>query len=110
VSRRSDIVPVVNADSCCRILFIAYCAGNAGGAQIFQAKDAPLYQRALIVSAAMYGLEILLLIAWRMYYVWQNKRRDAKVAAMGLTPEQCAIQGRINAENDMTDWANIHFR
>jgi hypothetical protein len=91
-------------------LFVSYCVGNAAGAQIFQSKDAPLYQNALIISAIMYGTEFLLLICWRFYYVWQNKRRDAKVAELGMTPEESALQGRINAENDMTDWANIHFR
>jgi ACS family allantoate permease-like MFS transporter len=32
------------------------------------------------------------------------------VADMGLTPEESLHQGSLNAESDMTDFENIHFR
>ncbi|WWD16928.1 hypothetical protein CI109_101360 [Kwoniella shandongensis] len=92
------------------ILFAAYCSGNAVGAQIFQASDAPLYHRALTVCATMYAVEFVLLFCWRFYYVWQNNRRDKLVAAMGLTKEESEHQGRILAEDDVSDWSNVHFR
>jgi hypothetical protein len=39
------------------------------------------------------GLEFLLIIVWRGYYMWQNRRRDKKAL-----------------EIDTTDMANPHFR
>ncbi|CAI7587773.1 unnamed protein product [Penicillium glandicola] len=92
------------------VIFIAYCVGNSIGAQVFQAKDAPKYIPAIVTCSIMYGLEIVIMIAWRTYYIWQNKRRDKVVADLGLTEEASAHQGRLNAESDMTDFENIHFR
>ena len=92
------------------VLFIAYCTGNCIGAQVFQAKDAPRYIRAIVICSVMYGLEFVLMVAWRAYYMWQNRRRDKMVAALGLSPAEAIHQGRLNAESDMTDYENIHFR
>ncbi|RAH85568.1 major facilitator superfamily transporter [Aspergillus japonicus CBS 114.51] len=92
------------------VLFIAYCAGNCIGAQVFRDKDAPRYIPAIVVCSVMYALEIVLMGAWRSYYIWQNTRRDRLVAEMGLTKEQSLHLGRLNAEEDMTDWENVHFR
>ncbi|KAJ4203428.1 hypothetical protein FSOLCH5_007733 [Fusarium solani] len=92
------------------VLFIAYCVGNSVGAQVFRAKDAPLYIPAIVVCSTMYGLEFVIMICWRMYYVWQNRRRDKAVEEMGMTKEEAERQGRLNAESDMTDYENIHFR
>jgi hypothetical protein len=79
----------------------------------------------------MYGLEFVLMGLWRMYCkyititslvhlslrlisksldVWQNTRRECIIREMGLSEEESAHQGRINAELDVTDYGNIHFR
>ena len=42
--------------------------------------------------------------------IWQNKRRAAKIAELGLTIEEAARQGHLNAEMDMTDTENIFFQ
>jgi MFS transporter, ACS family, allantoate permease len=49
------------------VLFIAYCTGNAIGAQVFQAKDAPRYITGLTVCAIFYGVETVLMLTWRYY-------------------------------------------
>ncbi|PYI25165.1 hypothetical protein BP00DRAFT_499705 [Aspergillus indologenus CBS 114.80] len=92
------------------VRFVAYGAGNCIGAQVFRDKDAPRYIPAIVVCAVMYALEIVLMGTWRSYYIWQNARRDRLVAEMGLTKEQSLHLGRLNAEEDMTDWENVHFR
>ncbi|KAH7410564.1 major facilitator superfamily domain-containing protein [Cadophora sp. MPI-SDFR-AT-0126] len=92
------------------LLFIAYCVGNAIGAQVFQAKDAPRYIPGLTVCGVMYGVEFTLMVCWRTYYVWQNKRRAKKIAEMGISPEESARIGAMNAEADITDFDNIHFK
>ncbi|KAH7234246.1 major facilitator superfamily domain-containing protein [Fusarium solani] len=92
------------------VMFIAYCIGNAIGAQTFQAKWAPRYVPSMIICGVMYALECVLFILWRFYYIVQNRRRAKLVEEMGLTPEESAHQGQINGEMDVTDWENIHFR
>lgn len=41
---------------------------------------------------------------------WQNKKRAALVAGLGFTEQESLHQGKLNAESDMTDYENIHFR
>ena len=41
--------------------------------------------------------------------IWQNKTRAKKIAEMGLSEEEAARQGHINAEMDMPDSENIFF-
>ncbi|RDW61677.1 hypothetical protein BP5796_11569 [Coleophoma crateriformis] len=92
------------------MLFIGYCTGNSIAPQMFQSSAAPKYISGLTACAILYGLEILIMISWRCYYVWINKKRDRQVAAMGLTADERERQGHLNAEMDKTDTENIHFR
>ncbi|KAL4911474.1 hypothetical protein BDW74DRAFT_164934 [Aspergillus multicolor] len=92
------------------ILFIAYCVGNAVGAQMMVPSDAPKYTRGITACGVLYVVEFCSMGLWRFYYIWENKRRDRVVASMGLSEEECERLGRVNAEGDMTDRENIHFR
>ncbi|ESK88825.1 major facilitator superfamily transporter [Moniliophthora roreri MCA 2997] len=92
------------------ILFIAYCAGSAAGPQFFRAKDAPRYIPAIIACAICFALNFVMVLSWRIYLVYLNRTRDAAAAAQGLTPEQVKELGAMNAEKDMTDRQNPHFR
>lgn len=56
------------------------------------------------------GLEFILIISWRGYYMWQNRRRDKKAAASGITKEEQERLGRELGESDTTDLQNPHFR
>lgn len=49
------------------ILFIAYCVGNAVGAQMFVASDAPRYIRGLTACAVLYCVEFCSMGTWRAY-------------------------------------------
>jgi MFS transporter, ACS family, allantoate permease len=42
--------------------------------------------------------------------VQQNKKRDQMERDLGMSADEAKHQGRINAECDMTDVENIHFR
>ncbi|KAJ5272457.1 MFS general substrate transporter [Penicillium angulare] len=90
--------------------FVAYCAVDCVEAQIFQSKDAPRCIPAIVVCSIMYALEIVIMIAWRTYYIWQNKRRAKLIADLGMSEEESGHQGRLNAELDMTDYENIRFK
>lgn len=48
-------------------LFVGYCTGNAIGAQLFNAKDAPRYIPGLTGCAIVYGIELMLMAGWRTW-------------------------------------------
>lgn len=62
------------------ILFIAYCVGNAIGAQIMRADDAPKYIRGITVCAVLYCVEFCAMGIWRFYC------KEYSIVA----PEDCA--------------------
>jgi hypothetical protein len=41
--------------------------------------------------------------------IWQNTVHAKKVAALGLTHEECKETSRLSGEADMTDFENFHF-
>ncbi|SMR47252.1 unnamed protein product [Zymoseptoria tritici ST99CH_3D1] len=90
--------------------FIGYCVGNMSGSQIFKSKDAPRYVPGTIGACACFGIQFVLVIAWRLYYVWQNKRRDRAAAASGISKEEQERLGQEMGERNMTDLENVHFR
>lgn len=49
------------------VLFISYCIGNAIGAQMFVASDAPKYVRGITACAVLYIVEFCSFAAWRTY-------------------------------------------
>ncbi|KAL3475449.1 MFS general substrate transporter [Aspergillus californicus] len=92
------------------VIFIAYCIGNAVGAQIMTPSDAPKYIRGITTCSILYLVEFCAMCAWRFYYIWENRRRAHIIAEMGVSPEDCARLGKLNAESDMTDRENVYFR
>ncbi|KAJ7498900.1 CNF01220-like protein [Mycena latifolia] len=63
--------------------FISYCAGQMIGTQIFRAGDAPRYLKGLTVISVVFGVQILVTVAWKVYYNFENARRDKAQAAAG---------------------------
>jgi hypothetical protein len=59
--------------------FVFWATGNSIGPQVFQTKDAPRYFLALSIILGCFILLVITLGALRIYYVWQNKRRDGKI-------------------------------
>ncbi|KAK0472893.1 MFS general substrate transporter [Armillaria novae-zelandiae] len=89
--------------------FIGYCVGNMCGSQICKTKDAPTYTPGVIGCSICFGLEFLVIVAWRTTLVLRNRRRDKAMLTDGLTEEEREIQGKINGESDMTDFENPHI-
>lgn len=84
------------------ILLMSFCVGNIIGPLTFQAKDAPDYlpaKIAIIVTCAFAGVMAFVL---RMYYVWENKRRD-RIAGIVEHKEDVEFL-------DLTDRENKEFR
>ncbi|KAI8626315.1 MFS general substrate transporter [Xylariaceae sp. FL1651] len=92
------------------VLFVAYAVGAAVGGQILRPDDAPRYIRGLTASGILYGIAFFSLVLWRMYYIWENRRRAKIIEEMGISPEESERLGKLNAEADMTDQDNIHFK
>lgn len=95
--------------------FIVWAAGNATAPQIFQASDAPRYQKGFIAHLCLYAIFNITLVVTRLLLVKRNaaKRRDA-VAALGVeVPEGRVDDGKIShafAFDDLTDKENPDFR
>ncbi|KAI4597701.1 hypothetical protein KJ359_003976 [Pestalotiopsis sp. 9143b] len=92
------------------LTLISYCVGNMIGAQIFRTKDAPRYVAGTATCCACFGLEVFVIILWRLWYVRENKRRDRLAAENGLSKEDQERQGQVLGDQDVTDLRNPHFR
>ncbi|KAK0184007.1 major facilitator superfamily domain-containing protein [Armillaria mellea] len=65
--------------------FVCYCVGSMCGSQIFRQKDAPTYKPGLIGCGGCFGIEFLIIIAWRTTLVLRNRRRVKAALVDGLT-------------------------
>ncbi|KAH8668885.1 major facilitator superfamily domain-containing protein [Xylariales sp. PMI_506] len=90
--------------------FIGYCVGNMVGSQVFQTTDAPRYIKGTVACCVALGLETIVLLLWRFWYMYENRRRDRLAAASNLSEEEQERLGREMGEKDLTDWENPYFR
>jgi len=58
------------------VIFLAYCAGNISGPQVFFAREAPHYRTGCEVCIICLCLGIVDILVLRQYMDWENKRRD----------------------------------
>ncbi|KAK6951236.1 hypothetical protein Daesc_007767 [Daldinia eschscholtzii] len=86
--------------------FVGYCVGNMVGSQIFLAKDAPRYIPGTAGCAVCFGLEFIVLIAWRIVLVMRNWRREKWLRDQGITEEERVERGKRLGEQDCTDFEN----
>lgn len=61
-------------------------AGVVISSNIYRADDAPLYRRGNSILLGILGLNLVLYILAKTYYVWRNRSRDRKWDQM--TPEE----------------------
>ncbi|KAJ5640223.1 uncharacterized protein N7484_008085 [Penicillium longicatenatum] len=87
--------------------FISWAAGNAIGPQVFLDWDAPRYHIAWSVHLACYACMTAAVIYLRFHLIRQNKKKDAMLAAAGVTAADPTL---IHAFEDKTDQENINFR
>jgi len=86
------------------VLLISFCLGNIVGPLTFTQESAPDYIPAKITIIVTCSVAVCLTLALRVYYVWENKRRDKLVA-------QGALGHRADIEfSDVTDRKNKEFR
>ena len=92
----------------------SFSIGNIIGPQTFQARDAPDYKPAKIAVLATQAAAGLVAVALFGYYVWENKRRDARDAGTATAspkePETAGTTTEAEAWGGMTDKKNLKFR
>lgn len=100
-------------------MFLAYCAGNIVGPQLFIDKEAPKYQSGFLAMLVCFVLGIIFSVALRVYYIWENKRRDGKagVGNGGLGGNADFAEAELRQESalmlnlqDKTDRTLTQFR
>lgn len=64
----------------------------------------------VITMAVAMGAQALVIIAWRMWLVRQNKKKAKEVEAMNITPEEAERQGQEMGARDVTDIQNPFFK
>lgn len=82
------------------LLLISFCLGNIVGPLTFTQESAPNYIPAKITIIVTCSVAVVLTLMLRVYYMWENKRRD------GLEPDH---QADIEFA-DVTDRQNKEFR
>jgi hypothetical protein len=85
------------------INFVFWATGNAIGPQVFRSKDAPRYFLALAIILGCFLLLEITLFMLRTYYIWQNKRRDGKIARGEVVADALFTQ----SFEDVTDRASF---
>ncbi|KAF5858480.1 hypothetical protein ETB97_004365 [Aspergillus alliaceus] len=79
-------------------------AGNIIGSNIFREDDSPLYRRGNKVLLAMCSFNVLVFYAVKAYYIWRNRARERKWAAMPAEEQM-----RLLRVHDICDSA-VHIR
>jgi MFS family permease len=113
------------------LLFIAYCAGNIAGPQLFLSTEAPNYGTAFRAILICYALVVGLSLVLRFYLQCTNKRRQRQEGIEGSSGTAGAVGGgkvidgadqrdlaeivnevQLRAEDydDVTDWKTFGFR
>ncbi|ORY60977.1 major facilitator superfamily domain-containing protein [Pseudomassariella vexata] len=113
------------------MVFIAYCAGNIAGPQLFKASEAPLYGTAFQAIMICYALVICLALVLRFYLQFMNTRRVKEEGVDGSAGTSGAVGGgkvlditdgrpvmevvnevqlRPEDYEDVTDWKTFGFR
>lgn len=87
----------------------SFSIGNIIGPQTFQARDAPEYRPAKIAVLATQAAAGILAVVLFGYYVWENKRRDARKASTGAGSDDASSLNET-AWSGLTDKENKSFR
>jgi MFS transporter, ACS family, allantoate permease len=111
----SDVAGYTKKTVVSGILFLAYCAGNISGPQVFLDREAPVYRTGYNTYIASLSLGIVTILVLRQYMDFENKRRDQQQGVC-IEPEPKAGSGDDLVELpssfglDETDWEQQDFR
>ncbi|KAM3470583.1 hypothetical protein MY8738_009698 [Beauveria namnaoensis] len=86
------------------MLFIAYCAGNIIGPQLFFEREYPTYPTGFLAIMICYAIGLVGSLVLRAYLVWENARRD-RVSQSASTNAR-----ELDNVDDQTDKQLLRFR
>ncbi|KAL2872411.1 MFS transporter [Aspergillus lucknowensis] len=89
------------------LLFVAYCVGNIVGPQCFLESEEPHYDTGMAVSVAGLALGVFFLLCLLVYYIWENRRRDARY---GRPEDLSEVQAIAEGLSNKTDLEITSFR
>ncbi|RAO73874.1 uncharacterized protein BHQ10_009886 [Talaromyces amestolkiae] len=95
---------------CSALVAGSFSIGNIIGPQTFQARDAPQYHPAKIAVLATQAAAGVLAVVLYGYYVWENKRRDARDAAEPQVVDTSSEDYKVESWSGLTDKENRSFR
>lgn len=81
--------------------FVAWCAGNAAGPQIFFDGDKPRYLKAFTVHLVCYSVLVGVIVFLRFNLTMRNRRKDREFGSEINT---------THGFDDLTDKENPNFR
>ncbi|KAK3191320.1 hypothetical protein K4F52_002530 [Lecanicillium sp. MT-2017a] len=90
--------------------FMAYCAGNIIGPQLFFAHEAPNYQSGFLALIICLALAFTMCWVIRSYLVWENNRRDRVIGTEEVAAFNEARHGVMVNLADVTDMEIPQFR
>ncbi|KAL5041768.1 hypothetical protein BDW71DRAFT_217417 [Aspergillus fruticulosus] len=89
------------------LLFVAYCVGNIIGPQLFLTAEEPAYPTGMKAANSGLALGAFFLICLLCYYIFENRRRDAKYGPPTQLTEE---EERAHALSNKTDLEIESFR
>ncbi|KAE8393726.1 major facilitator superfamily domain-containing protein [Aspergillus alliaceus] len=114
------------------LMFVAYCAGNIAGPQLFRASEAPTYQTSFRAILICYIISGVLAVSLRVYLQVTNTRRDRMEGVQGDASLAGVVGGKVvettggrkngveelvrsvdlrpEDYEDVTDWGTVGFR
>lgn len=82
------------------LLFLAYCAGNIAGPQLFRAAEAPAYATAFRAIMVCYALVVCLALVLRLYLQALNRKRQRDE---GIVGGSAGVAGAVGGHDDDGD-------
>jgi hypothetical protein len=95
---------------CSALIAGSFSIGNIIGPQTFQARDAPEYRPAKIAVLATQAGAAVVAVVLYAYYIWENKRREARDAAGPEVVDSSSETFKAEAWSGLTDKENRSFR
>ncbi|KAE8349500.1 MFS general substrate transporter [Aspergillus coremiiformis] len=113
------------------MMFVAYCAGNIAGPQLFKTSEAPTYQTSFRAILICYLIAGALAVSLRGYLQFLNAKRDRVEGVQGDAGLSGAVGGKVVESQrrkhgvsdlvrsvdlrpedyeDVTDWKTVGFR
>lgn len=87
-------------------VFIAYCAGNIVGPQLFFAEETPVYESGFLALIICFAVGIMACVVLRVRMIMKNRSRDRS----GTGLEETETDAAVHAAEDRTDKEMPRFR